>query len=167
NGATLILGSGGTSGGFGGSSLVSIYQTGVVNAPGGFTQTSDIRLKTNIEKINSADALEKITSLQGIYYDWKDQKKNGAGHEVGLIAQDVEKVFPEAVKKNDQGFLAVSYANLIAPVIESIKEILKITDAQSREIASVKAENAELKKENQEMKARLDKIEKMLSEQHK
>lgn len=167
NGNSLILAAGGTASGFGGSGQVSISTAGGVNAPAGYTQTSDIRLKTNIEKMDSAIALEKITSLQGIYYDWKNQKRFGAGHEVGLVAQDVEKVFPEAVKKNDEGFLSVSYSNLVAPVIESIKQILKITDAQSREIASVKAENVELKKENEKIKARLDEIEKMLSEKQK
>ena len=141
-------------------------QGGGVNASGGFTQTSDIRLKTNIEYLDSQDALKKITSLRGIYYDWKDPEKQGHDHQIGLIAQDVEKVFPEAVKSNSEGFLSLSYPNLVAPVIESIKELFHLSQDQSREIASLKAKNADLerrlKQQELEMKARLEKLEKAL-----
>ncbi|MDG0815777.1 tail fiber domain-containing protein [Bdellovibrio svalbardensis] len=138
-------------------------QGGGVNASGGYTQTSDIRLKTNVEYLQSKDSLEKISSLRGIHYDWKDQTKLGTDRQIGLIAQDVEKVFPEAVKKNSEGFLSVSYSNLVAPVIEAIKELFKNSEHQARAIASVQAENEKLKQENAEIKARLEKIEKVLN----
>lgn len=151
-------------------------QGGGVNASGGYTQTSDIRLKTNIDYLASQSALEKIVSLNGILYDWIDQEKLGHERQIGLIAQDVDKVFPEAVKKNSEGLLSVSYSNLVAPVIEAIKELNKrvislfsISSKNSREIASIKYENdlkdqkiKKLEQENLEMKARLDKIEKMI-----
>jgi hypothetical protein len=103
--------------------------------------------------------LEKILSLDGVYYDWiskdMDQSK-----QLGLIAQDVQKVYPEAVKTNQNGFLSVSYSNLIAPVIESIKEIynnhiVKLWDDQKRQdraIASIKEENKKLNQDNLKLK---------------
>ncbi|MGZ3782411.1 MAG: tail fiber domain-containing protein [Pseudobdellovibrionaceae bacterium] len=157
-------------------------QGGGVNASGGYTQTSDIRLKTNIEYLLSNETLEKISQLRGIRYDWKDQTKNGSDRQIGLIAQDVQKVFPEAVKTNSEGFLSVSYSNLVAPLIESVKELYKkflrldqVIEQQQRQIASVqaqKADKAEIEalkaraekseKENAALKARLERIEKML-----
>lgn len=152
-------------------------QGGGVNASAGYTQTSDIRLKTNIDYLHSDNALEKLISLRGIFYNWKDQEKLGSAREIGLIAQDVEKVFPEAIKKSPEGFLSVSYSNLISPVIESIKELHKrvialfsVTAKHSRAIASIESANDDkdqkikkLEDENAAMKVRLDKIEKLLN----
>ena len=137
-------------------------QGGGVNASGGYTQTSDIRLKTNIEYLDSNQMLHKISNLHGINYNWKNKEKNGSDKQIGLIAQEVEKVFPEAVKKNSEGFLSVSYSNLVAPVIEAIKQLFKITENQSRQMASfeerlnqIEAKNQRLEKENKELRKEL------------
>lgn len=147
-------------------------QGGGVNASGGYTQTSDIRLKTNIEFMDSEKTLRKIASLRGINYNWKETAKLGGDRQIGLIAQDVQKVFPEAVKQNQEGFLSVSYSNLVAPLIESLKQLLKVSDIHTQEIAAIKAADAEkdekikkLESENAAMKERLDRIEKALGQQ--
>jgi hypothetical protein len=123
---------------------------------GGLTQASDKRLKKNIVPLTSS--LEKIISLDGVYYHWispvMDQSR-----QIGLIAQRVQKVFPEVVKKNSDGFLSVSYSSLIAPVIESIKELYskivgqeKSIQENHRAIASLKVKTQdELKKKDQEI----------------
>ena len=142
-------------------------QGGGVNASGGYTQTSDIRLKTNIEYLDSKNMLEKISTLHGINYNWKDQEKNGSELQIGLVAQDVEKVFPQAVKKNSEGFLSVSYSNLVAPVIESIKELFKTTEKQSRQLASIEERLSQLDQINKKLLNENNELKKVVCAQNK
>ncbi|KYG64793.1 hypothetical protein AZI86_11350 [Bdellovibrio bacteriovorus] len=110
---------------------------------GTLSQASDIRLKKDITPIS--DALNKITQLNGVTYNWKNPAAD-QDLQMGLIAQEVQKVFPEAVKENSDGFLSVSYSNLVAPIIQSIKELFSRSQEQEREIASLKEDNKEMKK---------------------
>ena len=103
--------------------------------------SSDIRLKENINPIQ--DALFKVRQLQGIEFDWKeipDKKKihSHEGHDVGVIAQEVEKVLPEVVQTRENGYKAVKYEKMIPLLIESIKE-------QQEQIEELKKEVEELK----------------------
>jgi len=88
------------------------------------TAFSDERLKENIKKIENP--LEAIQQLNGVTYDWKANGKSS----VGVIAQDVQKVFPDLVKEvqpleGDEKRLTVNYDGLIGVLIESIKELQK------------------------------------------
>ena len=86
--------------------------------------TSDKRLKENITPITNA--LEKVKSLTGVEFDWKEETKSVhgyEGHDVGVIAQDVQAVLPEAVRINDSGYLSVRYEKMIALLIEANKEL--------------------------------------------
>ncbi len=83
-----------------------------------FLYSSDERLKKDINKIDNA--LEKIQELEGVFFKWKD---NDEKTNLGLIAQDVEKVFPEVVQTSEvDGLKSIAYANLVAPLIEAVKE---------------------------------------------
>jgi len=92
-----------------------------------WTPISSIRWKTNIKPIDNA--LEKILALNGVYFDWKDTKK----HSMGLIAEEVGKIFPELVEYEDNKTDAKSldYDKLTALLIEGIKE-------QQKEIENLK-----------------------------
>lgn len=83
---------------------------------------SDQTLKTNITPITSA--LSKVLQLNGVEFDFIDGVNCGylRKHQIGLIAQDVNKVIPEVVGKNNDGTLGVSYQHLVAVLIEAIKE---------------------------------------------
>jgi len=83
-----------------------------------FNTTSDISVKENIYKID--DALNKVQQLNGVTFNFiNDDTKT---RHAGVIAQDVEKVLPEAVKELDGGIKHVAYGNLIGLLIEAIKE---------------------------------------------
>jgi hypothetical protein len=91
---------------------------------GALSCTSDIRLKKNINQI--PHALEKLQSLRGVYYQWKSSFKKDTAQHLGLIAQEVEKKFPELVSeiKTDEGtYRSVDYAGLVAPLVEAVKEL--------------------------------------------
>ena len=96
-----------------------------------FSASSDIRLKTNILVI--PEALNKIKQLHGITYNWNElSQKDQTVRQAGVIAQDVQKVLPEAVHETD-GFLSVSYNKLVPLLIEGMKEQqLKIEELERR-----------------------------------
>jgi hypothetical protein len=104
------------------------------------TVPSDIRYKTNITPIDSA--LLKVSKLKGVYFDFNRSaypKKNfPEGKQIGLIAQDVEKVLPEVVNTDKEGYKSISYDKITALLIEAIKE-------QQEEISQLKKEIAVLK----------------------
>ncbi|EQC48153.1 endosialidase chaperone, partial [Bacteriovorax sp. BSW11_IV] len=135
---------------------------GDINASGnvrsaGVVLTSDERFKTDIQVIENAT--EKLKQLVGVSYVWRrdefpDRHFNDR-KQIGVIAQDVEKIFPELVDKDAKGYMSVNYPGLIAPLIQSVKEQdERISELENshREIASLKEENESLKKEVSDMK---------------
>jgi hypothetical protein len=82
--------------------------------------TSDERLKDNINTIEQP--LNKVVSISGNTFDW-NEKSNKTGHDVGLIAQEIEQVLPEAVVTRDNGYLAVDYHKVVPLLVEAIKEL--------------------------------------------
>jgi hypothetical protein len=99
------------------------------------TQSSDARLKTNIQSLDASTSLAAINSLIPVAYDWLDPDKGGI-RQYGFIAQQVEPVFPNLVSTTSataltpDGTLGLNYIGLIAPVIKAIQ-------ALSTEIASL------------------------------
>lgn len=70
--------------------------------------------------------LDKITKISGKYYEWNDKMKEitgVTGNSYGVIAQEVQKEFPEMVERQENGYLAVDYRQLIPVMIEAIKEL--------------------------------------------
>ncbi len=96
------------------SSDITLGVDGSIGATS-YLYTSDKNLKTNIKTVAGLDTVKQ---LRGVSFNWK---KNGK-KSVGLIAQEVEEVFPELVTTTDSGLKYVEYGNLIAPLIEAIKE---------------------------------------------
>lgn len=153
---------------------------------GGWTHSSDIRLKHDIAPLENS--LDKILKLQGVEYKFNSDPKQET--QVGFIAQQVEPIFPEVVQTDKNGFKSMIYSNLVAPLVEAVKTLYSRVVGVEREIASVKAETAQktdkaetealraevkakdqkikeleqkLKQQDAETKARLEKIEKMLN----
>jgi hypothetical protein len=89
--------------------------SGTANAAN-FNTTSDATLKTNVETLSGS--LNAVKSLRGVSFDWLE---NG-GSEIGVIAQEVEAVLPDVVSTNDEGIKSVKYGNMVAVLIEAIKE---------------------------------------------
>jgi hypothetical protein len=90
---------------------------GNVYVAGYITGLSDIRYKTNISNIT--EPIDKIEQLQGVYYNLLHEEKRS----IGLIAQEVEKIIPEVVYTNTDNTKSIAYGNMIAVLVESIKEL--------------------------------------------
>jgi len=86
--------------------------------------TSDIRHKENIIPIDNS--LEKLKQIGGYGFDWSESTYHihkYKGRDIGVIAQEIEKVLPEIVTTRDNGFKAVKYDKLTALLIEAVKEL--------------------------------------------
>jgi hypothetical protein len=100
---------------------------------GTVTINSDIRFKKNIETIS--DALQRVLQMRGVFYNRLETE----GREVGLVAQEVQKVLPEAVLENETtGVLSVAYQNIVGVLVEAIKE-------QQKQIEELRSSIDELK----------------------
>ncbi|MBO7432752.1 MAG: tail fiber domain-containing protein [Salinivirgaceae bacterium] len=118
------------------------------------SETSDVRLKNNITTLNNS--LQKVLQLRGVSYYWKPEaeiKTLLGTHEsmhypetmqIGVVAQEVEEIFPELVQTDTKGFKSVDYTKLTPVLIEAIKE-------QQKEIDELKAANNKLQSQIEEI----------------
>ena len=85
--------------------------------------SSDERLKENILELSGS--VDKISQIRGVEFDWvpKEGVHENEGHDIGVIAQEIEKVFPEVVQTRENGYKAVKYDKLTAVLISAIKEL--------------------------------------------
>jgi hypothetical protein len=106
----------------------SLIINGDLNVTGDITAfyvPSDRNWKDNITPIE--DSLNKVLSISGNTFDW-NENSNRKGHDVGVIAQEIEKILPEAVVHREDGHISVDYQKIIPLLIEAIKDLKKDID---------------------------------------
>ena len=103
----------------GGTISGSLTVTGQILSNQDVVAYSDIRMKTNLEKIGSA--LDKVSSINGYTYNMQGVSYSGE-RQAGVIAQELKEVLPEAVVTDENGYYAVRYTNIIPLLIEALKE---------------------------------------------
>lgn len=112
----------------------------------GINETSDGRLKKNVAPI--ANGLEKVLSMNGVTYDWRrdefPDRNFLAGKQYGLIAQELERVIPELVDTDEEGWKSIEYSHIVPVLIEAIKEQQAIIAGQQQEITSLQSMKDEL-----------------------
>lgn len=91
---------------------------------GSVTASSDVRLKSDVKTIDNA--VDKVSGMRGVYFT-KDGVKG-----IGVIAQEVERVFPELVVDDENGYKSVAYGNVVGVLIEAIKELKSELDMLKR-----------------------------------
>ena len=104
-------------------------------------QSSDQRWKKDIKTLDNS--LSKIAALRGVSYQWRQDefpdKNFSKGAQIGVIAQEIEQIFPELVSEDDQGYKSVSYASLVAPLIEAVKALKQQNESQQAAIDDLAA----------------------------
>ena len=110
--------------------LFRIQGNGDAILQGTLTQVSDVRFKKNIQPLNHS--LEKITQLNGYSYNWKDEQRN-KDLQTGVLAQEVQLIYPNLVKTDINGNLSVNYIGLIPVLLEAVKELKKEIDELKKE----------------------------------
>ncbi|MCB9813853.1 tail fiber domain-containing protein [Candidatus Nomurabacteria bacterium] len=121
---------------------------------------SDARLKENIQEISNP--LDKLLSLHGVSYQWKDKERFGEQTEIGFIAQEVDSILPEVVRKGGEYF-SLNTRNILAVVIEGFKELYAKVMRNSDKIDLLEQQNASLEQNNVELETRLEALEAQLN----
>ncbi|MGG7666717.1 tail fiber domain-containing protein [Dyadobacter sp. BHUBP1] len=128
---------------------------------GNVIQSSDRRLKRDFSPL--ASSLERFSHLKGYHYYWKDKDRDQS-LQTGLIAQDVEALFPELVKTDEKGFKSLNYTGLIPHLIESVKELAKQNAKLEAENAAFRTDNQAINQKLTTIAARLDQLSSIRAE---
>jgi len=120
--------------------LTPIRTTGELLVGGNITAyySSDISLKDNIRPIESA--IFKVKQIRGVTFDWNEKSgkiEQEKGHDVGLIAQEVEKVLPEVIQIREDGIKAIAYEKVVPLLVEAIKEQQTLIEDLSNRIKTL------------------------------
>ena len=117
----------------------SLYVNGSAYKEGtlAWTAPSDARLKKNVKPMKSS--LDKMLKLRGVNFEWIEPTKhaNMTGVQMGMVAQDVEKVFPQWVGKDHEGYKTLTLVGFEALTVESVKEL-------NQKISNLEAKNKQL-----------------------
>ena len=137
------------------------FSTGVVKVNGSTVTTSDERFKDNIKSLEGS--LQKVLNMRGVSYTWKTKAEMAEirgvtpdstdyntriqeGTQLGVIAQEIEKVVPEVVYTDEEGFKSVDYIKLTPVLIEAVKELKAEKDALQTTVETQQQQIDELKR---------------------
>jgi hypothetical protein len=131
----------------------------------GINETSDRRLKRGIKTVDNA--IGRVMQLRGVQYQWDQArfpKRNFAeGQQYGLIAQEVEKVLPELVHEDKQGYKSLEYTQLTGVLVEAMKDqqqrINQLERKLQRKTARHQAETQQLKQRVRKLEAAVDQMQ--------
>ncbi|MBT2161304.1 tail fiber domain-containing protein [Zobellia barbeyronii] len=130
-----------------------------------FNVVSDARYKKDIKALTNS--LDKILNLQGVSFNWEENDLTGLNppkeKQLGFIAQDVEKILPNAVSKDDSGHLSVDYISVIPLLVEGVKTQQEKIQSQNEQAKLVSEENKHLNKRVSDTEHRMSDLEKKLA----
>jgi hypothetical protein len=123
NGESVHIGAPTTIGWPGGSNNLTVYGNAYKPGGGSWSAASDVRLKKSVRPLK--DTLDKLLRLRGVSFEWKEPEKQGnlTGPQMGLIAQEVEEVFPEWIDMDPSGYKILTVRGFEALAVEALKEI--------------------------------------------
>ncbi|HLF65299.1 MAG TPA: tail fiber domain-containing protein [Saprospiraceae bacterium] len=110
---------------------------------GDWLANSDSRLKKNIKQLDSQAMLDKLLSLEGISYEWNDDKtgsKRPEGIQFGFIAQNIQEAFPTLVEEDNLGYLQTAYGTYDPMMVEAIRALndrIKFLEGENEELKSI------------------------------
>jgi len=126
----------------------------------GIIEPSDMRLKKNINPITGA--LDKVMAINGVTYNWRKEipanEGLSDGLQYGLIAQELEKIIPELVNTDEEGWKSVEYSHLVPVLIEALKEQQQQIEAQKAIISSNEASISSLMEFTKRLEAKINSV---------
>lgn len=130
----LIEAGNGASGSF--NNAMTLYKNGNMTISGTLTQSSDIRLKTNIRPLGNT--LSLLDLVQPIRYEFINQEMHPGGTQIGFSAQEIQKSWPELVREDASGYLSVDYAGMTVVLLQAVKEQQAMINKLENEIELLK-----------------------------
>jgi hypothetical protein len=118
-----------------------VFGSGIVKA-NNIALTSDANEKEQINELGSQ--IDKVKKLKAVSYKWKDKAGKGDKTNFGLLAQDLEKVYPDMVFRGDSGQLGIFYIELIPVLIEAMQEQQTVIEQQQKQLLSIEQRLAKL-----------------------
>ena len=135
--------------------VVSGVQKSAVMNTGGYWQASDATLKENINNISDKIAMDVISQLRPVEFDWKpDTSGKADGHSAGFIAQEVVKVLPLAATQSQSGIWGVTIDKIIPYIISSVQLLNKNYATLAKKVEMQQQEIDFLKQEIELLKAK-------------
>jgi len=130
------VGIGSTSPGY----LLTVNGSAAKPGGGSWTDSSDSRLKKNVKPVENA--LDKLLSLKGVSFEWIEPQRAKLlpGPQMGMIAQEVEKVFPQWVGTDANGYKDLTYRGFEALAVEAIRELKAENESLKQRIKNLEAE---------------------------
>lgn len=120
---------------------------GQVMGSGAYVDASDARFKQDVEPIRGA--LELISALEGVEYAYRvaafPEKRFSRDRELGLLAQQVERVLPQVVVQDASGFKYVAYARIVPVVVEAVKELRRESGELQKSVDALRDELSQMK----------------------
>ena len=139
----------------------TLYVSGTAYKPGGgsWAASSDRRLKKNVQTIRGA--LDSLLGLRGVFFEWlePDQQGGPTGRQIGMIAQEVEEVFPGWVGTDKKGFKTLAFRGFEALAVEALRELKRESDRLAEENARLRGRLAEMELHFGELDRRLAAME--------
>ncbi|MCK4918282.1 MAG: tail fiber domain-containing protein, partial [Candidatus Pacebacteria bacterium] len=134
----------------------------------GITDASDARLKTNIQPLihlgvappseGISATLENVKKLRGVTFEWKNEDF-GTGIQIGMIAQELEEVYPDLVSTDDSGFKSIQYGKFTAVLLEAVKDLINFGEKIEYRSARLENRTAELEEKNIELEKQAESLE--------
>ena len=116
--------------------------------------TSDVRLKENISE--NSDTISKLLLLEPYHYTYKSDKNNTP--QVGVMAQDLEKVFPTAVSSDLEGYKNIRWDEIFFVTINSIKSLDKSVSTIDKDVEVIESDVKDINKDQKSIKKRIKEL---------
>lgn len=116
------------------NSVLTLRGDGNAVLIGTLTQSSDARLKKNIHPLSAS--LQKLLQVTGYEYQWRDENRDPLP-QYGVLGQEVEKLFPALVARDDKGYLSVNYSGLVPVLITAVKEQQQLIERLEKRLSAL------------------------------
>jgi hypothetical protein len=131
-------------------------------------ESSDRRFKKNISPLTGA--LNSVLLMEGVSYNWKQEefpKRNfGDRTEIGVIAQDLEKIYPELVSTDAEGYKSVQYSHLVPVLLEAIKEQQVVISGMEKTVTELTLQNNRADAQYAELKRAISVLTVQIDDSH-
>ena len=156
----FVVGNGDNEGGVTLSDALVLKKNGDLTIAGSLTENSDARIKTNVGPLSKEGrVMEKLATVTPVRYQFEEGTGHPSGEQVGVLAQEIEAVFPSLVTEGPSGMLSVSYTKLAAVLLEGVNEQQARVERRAERIKRERAEIERRQEQIDALEARLEALE--------